>query len=151
MSYFDIDRSFLTCSPPPSSDRVGFFVEQFSDAVLMRLKSKSLDPKVTLHMDHDVFRFLVKGKGRQAENFPGSLLLEKEDFSRFNMNQYWWYNLNNNGQGRAVNFPIRAKHILRWSSKQYVAINGHISLAPQKPVEIVSFFIARHQTGIDIL
>ena len=87
MSYFFIDRSFVTCSPPPSSDRVGFFVEQFSDAVLVRLKFNSLDPEVTLHMDHDVFRFLVKGKGRQGENSPGSLLLEKEDFSRFNMVQ----------------------------------------------------------------
>jgi hypothetical protein len=60
-------------------------------------------------MDHDIFRFLVKGKGREAADFPGSLLLEKADFLCFNMHKYCWYFLNSNGQGRTVHFPIRAK------------------------------------------
>lgn len=144
-------RNFSTCTPHPSKERVSIYVEKFTDAVLSRLKSKCLDPKVNVNMDHDVFRFLVKGKGREATNFTGSLLLEKDDFSRFNMNDYWWYAFNDNGQGRAVHFPIRAKPVLRWSSKQYISVNECITLAPQKPVETVSFFIARHQTSIDML
>lgn len=102
-------------------------------------------------MDHDVFRFLVKGKGREAKDFPGSLLLEKADFSRFKMHKYLWYFLNSQGQGRRVHFPIRAKPVLRWSAKQYIMVNGHITLAPQKPVEFVSFFIGRLQANKDML
>ena len=75
-------------------------------------------------MDHDIFRFLAKGKGREASDFPGSLLLEKADFSHFNMHEYWWYFLNSNGEGRTVHFPIRAKPVLRWSAKQYILVNG---------------------------
>ena len=91
-------------------------------------------------MDHDVFLLLVKGKGKEAKVFPGSLLLEKADFSRYTMHEYWWYFLNSHGQGWRVHFPKRAKPVLRLSAKQYIMVNRHITLAPQKPVEFVSFF-----------
>ena len=102
-------RNFNACTPNPSKERITSSTEIFADAVLGRLKSKCLEPKVNVNMDHDIFRFLVKGKGREAADFPGSLLLEKADFLCFNMHKYWWYFLNSNGQGQTVHFPIRAK------------------------------------------
>ena len=35
------------------------------------------------------------------------MLYEKDNFSRLKLPPYWWYYLNNFGEGRAVDFPIK--------------------------------------------
>ena len=35
------------------------------------------------------------------------MLYEKDDFSHLELPPYWWYYLNNFGEGRAFDFPIK--------------------------------------------
>jgi len=108
-----------------------------------------MDAKVSIHLDHDIYRYAFKNKGRAAQNVPGSILLEKEDFGKLFLSPQWWYAFDCHGQGHAIHFPIRAKCILRRSPRKYGRVKGTLTLLPQKPVEIISFYIARCQRSIE--
>ena len=94
-------------------------------------------------MDQDVFRYLLRGRGRPATNYSGVVLLEKADFDRFNLPHYWHYFLNELGEGRAIAFPIRAKPYLGKSSKRWVERGGKLCEAPVTPIETVTWFVPR--------
>lgn len=64
-------------------------------------------------MDQDVFRYLLRGRGRPATNYSGVVLLEKADFDRFNLPHYWHYFLNELGEGgEPLPFPLEQNPIL---------------------------------------
>lgn len=142
---------FISCSNFHKGNNCG--VEQFGevlqDAILKHLKSTSMNPQISVHLLHDVWRCVFFNKGRPAQNHPGWLLLEKDDFSRLNLPDYWWYAFDCHGQGKAISFPLRAKTVLSYSSKRYFRdANGNTVLAPRKPVETLIFFIARCQRSV---
>lgn len=137
----DLDRSRVKC-----------FCEHFQDGILKHLKSKSMNPQISIHLDHDIWRFMFHGKGKAAQHHPGWVLLEKGDFSRLELPEYWWYALDQHGEGRAISFPMRARTVLSYSSKRYIRdAEGNTVLAPRKPVETATFIIARCQRGLDNL
>jgi hypothetical protein len=117
-----------------------------------KLKSKSLDPIFNIDMDHDVFRFLFNGKGHPA-NMAGAVLLDKHDFDRMPLlDESWWYCLKKNGEGSKVDFPIRAKPILRKSTSHYILDeNNALVQAPSFVQEIVSFYVTTNPCSVDSL
>ena len=76
--------------------------------------------------------FLTKDRGRAANEW-GAYLLEKDDFDRFtSLPNHWYYYLNQHGEGRAVNFPIKVRPFLSKSSAKdfVVGDNGTLNRAP---------------------
>lgn len=103
-------------------------------------------------MDHDIFRFLFNDKGHPA-NMTGAILLDQHDFDRIPLlDESWWYSLNKNGEGNKVDFPIRAKPILRKSTLHYTLDkNSALVQGPSFVQEIVSFYVTTNPCSVDSL
>jgi hypothetical protein len=143
LSYSNFDKG------KPSQERIEVFEESLKDAILSRLKSSSKNPRISVQLSHDIWRFLFYNKGRPAQHHSGWTCLEKEDFSRLQLPPYWWYAFDQHGQGHAVSFPMRVKPVLTYSSKRYIRDRqGNTVMAPRKPVETIAFFIARCQRSV---
>ena len=71
------------------------------------------------------------------------MLYDKGDFSRLKLPPYWYYYLNELGQGIAVDFPLKLKTILTYSKKGYMSSSSQIKLAPNFPVEKVVIYVKR--------
>lgn len=130
-------------NPKPSPERTECCIHAFQVDVLQRLKSKAANAVIRTYMDHDVFRYLTRGRGRPATNYSGAILLEKDDFVKFNLPEFWHYFMNEHGEGRTIDFPIRAKPCLGKSSKRWVIREGKLCEAPVTPIETVAWFIPR--------
>ena len=105
---------------------------RFHTGVLQGLKSSGVDTHIYVTFHLDVWRFLTKDRGRAANEW-GAYLLEKDDFDRFtSLPNHWYYYLNQHGEGRAVNFPIKVRPFLSKSSAKYFVVgdNGTLNRAP---------------------
>ena len=89
----------------------------FVEAVLAILKCR-VNYSTKVSIDHDIIRFVFRNKGTSATD--GYLLYEKDDFSRFCLPPFWYYYLDELGQGISVNFPIKLKSKLAFDSKRFV-------------------------------
>ena len=68
------------------------------------------------------------------------------------LTESWCYFLNRNGEGREVDFPLRAKPILRKSTSHYVLDQNHALIqAPSFIQEIISFYLTKHPFSFDSL
>lgn len=135
--------------PRPSHEKIELFTETLQEGIEQKLGSKSHDIVLALRLEHDVFRHLFGGKGQPAPEHPGQVLFNKKDFDACNLPEHWWYCFDKHGQGKAISFPVRAKVHLRHSRKKYIQHNGKIEIAPQKPVEMVTFYVGRRQRCVD--
>jgi hypothetical protein len=67
-----------------------------------------------INMDLDIWRYLTCGKGEVSEH-RGNKLYQKNDFEALKyLPENWWYHINQNGEGIAVDFPLKAKPMLSW-------------------------------------
>lgn len=106
---------------------------------------------MVIDMDHDVFRYLFKGKGYPS-NLAGSIMLQKEHFSRMPLPDSWNYCLDAVGEGDEVDFPIRAKALVRKSSLKYVLNKNRVlAKCPLYVIEVVNFYILRKPCSVDCL
>ena len=109
----------------------------------IKAKLKSLD------CDNDVFCYLFKGRGCTS-NVTAAVTLNKEDFDRMQFPSSWYYYLNKNGEGQAVEFPIRVKSVLRRSLKHCIVNSvGTLVQAPTYIFEIVKLYITRIPCSLD--
>jgi hypothetical protein len=89
------------------------------------------------------------GKGVPSEH-RGHFLFEKNDFNQLKyLPENWWYQLNNDGQGTAVKFPIKIKPILSWSSSCNMKKYGKLVKAPRFPLEKLCITIVRSACNIN--
>ena len=80
------------------------------------LKSPRLSP-IYVNMNFDVWQYVTHRKGTQSEH-RGHYLFDKDDLIKLKyLPVCWWYCLNNDGEGIAIDFPVKAKPILSWSQK----------------------------------
>ena len=94
-------------------------------------------------IDLDVWRYVVFGKGIPSQH-NGHYLYKMEDLSKFKyLPCNWWYNLDGDGNGTAVDFPIKAKPTLSWSPKKFLKTDGGMVEAKRYPIEKVSLTIIR--------
>ena len=70
-------------------------------------------------------------------------MLNLKDFNRMTLPHYWWYILDVNGQGKAVDFPLKMKPYLGSSPKHFIVQAGKLTEAPRMPLEMVSLTISR--------
>ena len=103
-------------SPTIEENRVEEFMLRFMHTVKAKLRSKSLDPNVQVDCDHDVFRYLFGTKGIQSR-VPGAIMLDKDDFVDMKLPQSWYYTLDKHGEGYCIEFPVRAKPVLKKTKK----------------------------------
>jgi len=117
-----------------------------ADGILVAVKSllKSNGVKAqhscTFAMKHDVYRYIFHNKGtlsRDAKHFMFNLM----DFNKLSLPHHWWYVLDSNGQGKAVDFPVKMKTYLGRSPKHFILQEGKLTEAPRIPLEMVSLTI----------
>ena len=66
--------------------------------------------------------------------------MKRTIFCRLELLTYWWYYLNELGEGIAVDFPTKLKTSLTHSKKYFMSCSGQIKLVPNFPVEKVVIF-----------
>ena len=55
----------------------------------------------------------------------------------------WWYHLNQDGAGIAINFPLKAKPVLSWSPKKFIKKDGNLVEAKRFPIEKIRLTVIR--------
>lgn len=88
-------------------------------------------------VDHDILRYIFRGRGTLSGDGI-SMVYEITDFSRFCLPSYWYYYLNELGQGIAVSFHLKLKPVLN-----FIFSNGKLKQAPMSPVENVIITVNR--------
>ena len=118
--------------------------QNFCRAIPTNIKGSSIPP-VDVLMDLDIQRYLWRGKDAVSEH-KGYTLYNREDFSRFTtLSNSWWYHLNSNGQGTAIDFPIKMRSILSWTPAHFVKESGKLKKGPVAPIEKLKLhFEKRH-------
>ena len=92
-------------------------------------------------MGLDVWRYVTCGKGVASEH-RGNHLFEKDDLIRFRyLLEDWWYYINSDGEGVAVDFPLKARPAL--SQKKITVKDGNLVKAARSPIEKVCLSLIR--------
>ena len=91
-------------------------------------------------MKHDVYRYFFNNKGTLSRDFKNAMFILK-DFNKLSLPYHWWYILDVNGQGKAVDFPVKMKAYLGSSPKHFIVQSGKVIEAPKMPLEMVSLTI----------
>lgn len=86
---------------------------------------------------------MTYGKGTQSEH-RGHYLFDKDDLIKLKyLPAGWWYCLNHDGEGIAIDFPVKAKPILSWSQKKIIKKDGKLVKGAQFTIEKVCLTIIR--------
>nr|XP_058973535.1 uncharacterized protein LOC131799865 [Pocillopora verrucosa] len=106
---------FVFGKSPVSVERVQSVSTSFLQGILSILRSNAIKVNYSseLRVDHDIVRYVIRRKDKKAHDGV-SILYEKDDFSRLELPQYWWYYLNELREGIAVDFPIKLKTVLTY-------------------------------------
>jgi len=79
-------------------------------------------------------------------------LYSKHDFERFTaLPEHWWYYLDEHGEGRAVDFPIKIKPLLTWSPAHHIKRAGRLVKAPRFPIEKLSVTMVKRACNLQNL
>lgn len=119
----------------PSQPRLEEAARQFYTGTLSALKSSSVSP-IYIPMDLDIWRYIVQDKGKDSEH-KGFKLYDLEDMQKLNtLPKYWWYYLNQHGEGQAVKPPMKIKPVLSWSPATNIIYNGRVVEGASAPGKI---------------
>lgn len=143
--FFSVTKSYRGYSNPKiSKERLEKAADVFTYAILGILKSKAVKAtySVEIAIDHDIIRYIFRGHGTLSGDGI-SMLYELSDFSRFCLPSYWYYYLNELGQGSAVRFPLKLKLVLKFSKKRFTFSKGALRQASRSPVENVLITVNR--------
>ena len=133
-----------------SDERLQEACRQFACGVLSALKSPSLS-SVDISLEHDVWRYVTFHKGKSSEH-RGHFLFSNQDLSRLKyLPTHWWYFMNEHGEGTAIDFPIKIKPVLSWSSAHCFVKNGYIMKAKRLPLEKLCISIAKRPCNVNTL
>ena len=102
-------------------------------------------------MDHDVWRYIVNGKGT-ASLHRGHQMFQKDDLHKLALPYHWWYYFDKNGEGQAIDFPIKIKAVIGWTQAHYMCLNkDSIVQAPRMPLEKLSISIVKKACNVQNL
>lgn len=111
-------------------------VDTLRVSVLSKLKNKSRC-NVVIDFDHDCFRSLFHGKGREARE-KGYILLYEVDFSRCKLPEKWDLVCDSNGDGVRVKYPFKVRLFLAKSPKTFALVQGKLLEDKQMLIEKLS-------------
>lgn len=136
--------------PKPREERLQEAAYHFAGRILSALKNSAISPfYVYIHLD--VWRYLTCGKGTASQH-RGHVLCSKHDFERFTaLPEHWWYYLDEHGEGRAVDFPIKIKPLLTWSPAHHIKRAGRLVKAPRFPIEKLSVTMVKRACNLQNL
>ncbi|CAB3980606.1 Hypothetical predicted protein, partial [Paramuricea clavata] len=125
-----------------SDERLEGACRQFVLGISKGLRSRSAAP-MYINMDLDIWRNLTCGKGEVSEHC-GNNLYQKNNYEALKyLPENWWYHINQNGEGIAVDLPLKAKPMLSWSSVNFMKKNGKLCRAARIPVEKICLTVVR--------
>jgi hypothetical protein len=134
--------------PPVTDSQLEEECRNFCVGMTSALKSPRSSPVYT-NMSLDVWRFVTCGKGVASEH-RGNQLFEKDDLARFKyLPEDWWYYMNQDGEGVAVDFPFKARPVLSWSPQKITQKGGKLVKAARFPIEKVCLTIIRRACNTD--
>ena len=116
-------------------------VDTLRVSVLAKLKSKSRS-NVVIDFEHDCFRMLFHGKGREARQ-KGYILLEKSDFERCQLVENWDVACDSNGDGVRVKYPFKVHLFLAKSPKTFTIVQGELQEDQRMLIEKLSLDFGR--------
>ncbi|KAK2547465.1 hypothetical protein P5673_032547 [Acropora cervicornis] len=136
--------------PKPREERLQEAAYHFAGRILSALKNSAISPfYVYIHLD--VWRYLTCGKGTASQH-RGHVLYSKHDFERFTaLPEHWWYYLDEHGEGRVVDFPIKIKPLLTWSPAHHIKRAGRLVKAPRFPIEKLSVTMVKRACNLQNL
>ena len=136
--------------PKIGEERLQEACRQFCSGVASAIKSPSSSP-LYVNVDLDIWRYVTFGNGVASEH-RGHYLFQKNDLGKLKyLPENWWYQVNDDGQGTAVKFPIKIKPILSWSSSRYMKKDRKLVKAPRFPLEKLCITIIRRACNINNL
>jgi len=103
---------------------------------LSKLKNKSRT-NLVIDYEHDCFRSLFHGKGREARE-KGYILLDKDDFSRCKLPENWDVVCDCNGDGVRVKYPFKVRLFLAKSPKTFSLVQGKLQEDKRMLIEKLS-------------
>lgn len=109
--------------------------------MLAKLKSKTRN-NIVIDFEHDWFRSLFHGKGREARQ-KGYMLLEKNDFVRFQLPENWDVVCDGNGDGVRVKYPFKVRLYLAKSPKTFSIVLGELQEDQRMLIEKLSLDFSR--------
>ncbi|XP_032221228.2 uncharacterized protein LOC125564402 [Nematostella vectensis] len=135
-------RSYLF--PVITPERLENASALFLEGITSILKSKAVKAvhSTEIRIDHDIVRYIFKGCGKLAAD-KKSMFYEKSDFKRFGLPVYWYYCLDEHGQGITVDFPIKIKTVLSYTKAYYIVSCGKLEKSPTSPVEKIVITLNR--------
>ena len=92
--------------PKPEQCRIEQASRNFFHCITKALKGRSPNISADAQIDLDIQRWFWKGKGVLSLH-RGCKLYERKDFCNLSLPETWWYFLDKNGEGRAIDFPIK--------------------------------------------
>lgn len=104
--------------------------------ITVKLKSKSRSPHL-FFFHHDIFRQFFFNKGTTSRDGK-AVMLALTDFSHLKLPYSWDQSLDSNGDGVAIQFPVRMQLHLTWSPKLTVFQDGKLVTQPRMPLEKLS-------------
>ena len=106
------------------------------------LRSRSAAP-MYINMDLDIWQYVTCRRGEVSKH-RGYKLYKKMDFEALKyLPENWWYHVNKSGEGIAVDFPMKVRPVLSWSSENFLKKNGKLCRAPRMPVEKICLTVVR--------
>lgn len=146
---------FIYCSlcrsydnpPKPSSAKLEEASRNFQSGIVAGLRSVRMAPVyVVMHLD--VWRYVTRQKGVPSLH-KGYTMYEHSDFARLtSLSPHWHYCLNADGEGAAIDFPLKAKPVLSWTAKHYYQYQGQLKLAPRVPIEKICIEFAKRACNV---
>ena len=105
--------------------------------VMLALKHKAPEQKLTLVFRHDVYGFLFNGKGKPAEQ-RGWMLFEESDFEKCKLPPTSFCIHDQHGDGTKVRFPVKMRTFLGHSPRNFTNKGGEIVELPRSFIEKMS-------------
>ena len=100
------------------------------------------------NIELDIWRYVMHNKGIPSAH-RGHFLYEKIDFRRWkHLPAHWWYFLDANDEGQAVDFPLKAKPILCWTPAHYFNKDKELCKAQRYPMEKICLTISKRPCNL---
>ncbi|KAK3738195.1 hypothetical protein QZH41_012779, partial [Actinostola sp. cb2023] len=140
-SHLTLDLISSFGKPFISQNRLQEGIDSLLYNLCVKLKAKSRSPH-TFCFQHDVFRNLFSGKGNVSRDGKAMMMINN-DFQHLPFPPAWGQSLDKNGDGVAIQFPIRMQLHLSWSPRLTAFQDGKLVTKPRMPLEKLSVQFVR--------